>query len=155
MNKLKNTDEEAMQRSWNDDEAMAVFKRGGLVQNTERSRNNWGKRFEEYLNLKKLSMNDMSSKITLASHLERFYYGLKKKNGKPYEVSSIRASVGPLSKYLSENIPNLGAGIMISIALDNEFEQVRKMLNSVCKDGAKEGRNVGKGKSIIYPEQEI
>jgi hypothetical protein len=93
---------------------------------------------------------DIAAALSIVS---RFSNCIKQDTGNSYQISSLRTSVGPLSAYLSENIPGLN-GRRISIHNDDAFFKVRRMLDAVFKDGAKKGLDIGENKSVFSIEQE-
>lgn len=143
------------ERTCDDDEAaIQAFIDSGKNSNTEKSREQWGINFKEHLKKRNLTLADISNLPLLDEELTRFYYSLKKKNGSPYEVSSLRTSIGPLSHYLSKNIPGL-SGKFLSIYKGAEFSRTRDMLDALFKEGAIEGRDIGKHKTVLTDDQEL
>ena len=120
------------------EEELQDFINSGTSKNTVASRNQWGNTFLEHLKGRGKTISQMAVHEELKNELIRFYYSVKKLNGESYSIGSLRTSIGPLSAYLSNNIPGLER--RISIHNDENMFAVRQMIEAVFKEGAKEGR---------------
>jgi len=134
------------------EEELQDFINSGTSKNTVASRNQWGNTFLEHLKGRGKTISQMAVHEELKNELIRFYYSVKKLNGESYSIGSLRTSIGPLSAYLSDNIPGLER--RISIHNDENMYAVRQMIEAVFKEGAKEGRDDAKNKSVLTNEQE-
>ena len=112
-----------MREATDTSEQIERFINSGKNANNESSRTNWGKIFLNFLTERKKSWTLMKNKNYLNDELVIFYYSLKKRNGEPYQVPSLRSSIGPLSAFLSKKLDQ-----RLSIQNDFEFQKTRDCL---------------------------
>lgn len=71
-----------IERKIDDDDCLLdAFEETGLVKNTQKSRNTWGKKFETFLESRKVTLSEMNDNAVLAENLRRFYYCIKQDTG--------------------------------------------------------------------------
>jgi hypothetical protein len=115
--------------------------------NTSKSENVWGRLFEQYLIEVESPMLNQLTGDQIQDHLESFYFQLKKKNGEDYTGSSLRTSLGALSRFI-----HLKTGYNFGISPKSNLF---KLVDAKIKALAVENKDEIKHSKPLTHEQEV
>ena len=117
--------------------------------NTDRSTNNWARRFETWQKQRGITVQLCEASASeLDMVLQNFFAELKKKDGTDYEPESLRTMLAALDRFFRSS------GCKYSIAKDKEFIESRKVLNGKAIELREHGKGKRKNRADPLTEEE-
>jgi len=117
--------------------------------NTDRSTNNWARRFETWQKQRGITVQLCEASATeLDMVLQNFFAELKKKDGTEYEPESLRTMLAALDRFFRSS------GCKYSVAKDKEFIESRKVLNGKAIELREHGKGKRKNRADPLTEEE-